>query len=501
MAHGRRHLHPARLRQVEDVSCYYQRSSDWELQGATSGNVYGEALAKEGFVVIAFDASFQGAGGGIGFCACQGLRRRGRPVSRDIDTGRIAFCGTENISTPNLSYAAQYLACAFPCERFTSALADNPRITRGRYGSLLLCPPCPGALSASTRMTMIVALARKLLIALWRLVTRCELPRPSAVRAANHWARALFLLEPDKTPSQLDHAAADADIAGARKTPFASTAAALVGRAGQAGVAGDGPAIAPVAREDLVDQHVRRFDTNAKDTAIRRTIVCGPAAAATASLRRRSCSTTRIWSRTMRSRARWRRSSASVFCGNGVPSAVRRSSSLSATLRMVGRKVRRPKRVNIAFIWLIIRICSVTRFRRSRFGRLASSSSIVGIAHHAAMARLAAQPAEKNAHQKLRIETIGLRAPVFARHRDAGRMDDVNLDIARPQPARQPEPVAARLIGDDDTLDVAPSLAGFAAPRASAVSSWASNFLRGWRSTPGMSAATASSFGSSRSRR
>src|SRR5271163_2448409 len=63
---------------------------------------------------------------------------RGRHVSCDIDTSRVAFCGTENISTPNLSYAAQYLACALPCERFTSALADNPCITRGQCGSLLL---------------------------------------------------------------------------------------------------------------------------------------------------------------------------------------------------------------------------------------------------------------------------------------------------------------------------------------------------------------------------
>ena len=50
---------------------------------------------------------------------------RGRHVSCVIDTSRVAFCGTENISTPNLSYAAQYLACALPCERFTSALADT----------------------------------------------------------------------------------------------------------------------------------------------------------------------------------------------------------------------------------------------------------------------------------------------------------------------------------------------------------------------------------------
>ena len=58
---------------------------------------------------------------------------RGRHVSRDIDTGRVAFCGTENIGTPNLSYAAQYLACALPCERFTSALADTRRDTSTVY--------------------------------------------------------------------------------------------------------------------------------------------------------------------------------------------------------------------------------------------------------------------------------------------------------------------------------------------------------------------------------
>jgi hypothetical protein len=49
---------------------------------------------------------------------------RGQHASCDIDTGCVAFCWTENISAPNLSYAAQCLACALPCERFTSALAD-----------------------------------------------------------------------------------------------------------------------------------------------------------------------------------------------------------------------------------------------------------------------------------------------------------------------------------------------------------------------------------------
>jgi hypothetical protein len=50
---------------------------------------------------------------------------RGRHVSRAIDTGRVAFYGMENISTPNFSYAAQYLACALPCQRITPALTRS----------------------------------------------------------------------------------------------------------------------------------------------------------------------------------------------------------------------------------------------------------------------------------------------------------------------------------------------------------------------------------------
>jgi 1,4-dihydroxy-2-naphthoyl-CoA synthase len=43
-------------------------------------------------------------------------------------------------------------------------------------------------------------------------------------------------------------------------------------------------------------------------------------------------------------------------------------------------------------------------------------------------------------------------------------MNDISFDIARPQPARQPEAVSASLISDDNALDLASSLAGFIAP-------------------------------------
>jgi hypothetical protein len=42
-------------------------------------------------------------------------------------------------------------------------------------------------------------------------------------------------------------------------------------------------------------------------------------------------------------------------------------------------------------------------------------------------------------------------------------MNDISLDVARPQPARQPEAVATGLIGNDDALDLTSGLAGFIA--------------------------------------
>lgn len=64
---------------------------------------------------------------------------------------------------------------------------------------------------------------------------------------------------------------------------------------------------------------------------------------------------------------------------------------------------------------------------------------------HGAIAFLAAQPAEKSAHKKLGVETIGLGA-VLARHRNARGMDGIGLDAVRPQPARasqKPSPAAS----------------------------------------------------------
>ena len=146
------------------------------------------------------------------------------------------------------------------------------------------------------------------------------------------------------------------------------------------------------------------------------------------------------------------------------------------------------------FIRFTMRVRSPTRLSRSRFGRLASSSSSRRDRGHAAVAPFAAQPAEEGALEQLGVEPVGLGPPVLPRDGDARRVDDVGLDAARPQPARQPEAVAAGLEGDADARDRAagpgrlvPSSARAAEagrprrPRASSA---------GWRSMAGTIPAT-----------
>src|SRR5262249_32354753 len=92
--------------------------------------------------------------------------------------------------------------------------------------------------------------------------------------------------------------------------------------------------------------------------------------------------------------------------------------------------------------------------------------------------------------EELGIETIGLRASMFARYRNARRVDHIGLDLTGAQPARQLEAVAASLIGHSDPLDDLAGLIGFLLPTMQKLQQ---SMLIGrelWRSIPGTIPAT-----------
>ena len=69
-----------------------------------------------------------------------------------------------------------------------------------------------------------------------------------------------------------------------------------------------------------------------------------------------------------------------------------------------------------------------------------------------------------HALQEFGVKPIGLCPPVLSRHRDTRGMDDVRFDVARLQPAGQPESITASLECNSDTLDGASTLACFLPP-------------------------------------
>src|SRR6516164_331699 len=123
-----------------------------------------------------------------------------------------------------------------------------------------------------------------------------------------------------------------------------------------------------------------------------------------------------------------------------------------------------PSRARLAFIRFTRRVTSFTRFSRSRLGRLASLICDCGHRSHAAVLWFTAQPAEKSALKELGVESIGLCPSMFARYRNARWMDHIGFDLMGAQPARQPEAIAASLIGDGDPLDDVAGLIGFLPP-------------------------------------
>ncbi len=90
---------------------------------------------------------------------------------------------------------------------------------------------------------------------------------------------------------------------------------------------------------------------------------------------------------------------------------------------------------------------------------------------HLAVLMFAAQPTEKGAFEQLSVETVGLGAPVFTRYRYARCVDNVGLDAACPEPARQPETIPAGLEGNCNAFDLASCFLRFLTPAANTLGS------------------------------
>src|SRR6202049_3696722 len=85
-------------------------------------------------------------------------------------------------------------------------------------------------------------------------------------------------------------------------------------------------------------------------------------------------------------------------------------------------------------------------------------------ARHAAMTPFTTQPPQERPLQQLGVEPIGLGPSMFPRYGDTRGMDHMRLHPTRPQPARQPEAIAAGFEGQRNPRDLAAGLDRLGAP-------------------------------------
>src|SRR5712664_3560431 len=261
------------------------------------------------------------------------------------------------------------------------------------------------------------------------------------------------LLEHEKSPRQLDHASSNPSVAGTGQPFLPASSAALVGRAREAGITRYGPSVAHASRQYLLHQHVGRLDTN-PDHPRQQAHHC-------------------VWSNTGRLLETLQASVLDLpYLITDEPPACHVATQLSQGVGRDRLALGGAQAVKTfgGFLQLGIEAADAEPYQRCFHSvddptllsdkALALTVGSLGIfvldcrdRDHPAVIRLASQPTGTGAFEQLGVETIGLGAPVLARDCYARCVDDVGLDVARPEPTRQPEAVTAGLEGDRDAFE------------------------------------------------
>src|SRR4051812_7883533 len=273
-----------------------------------------------------------------------------------------------------------------------------------------------------------------------------------------------LLLMKQEAPGQLDHPAADAGVACLGEPFFAPPAAALVGGAGEARIAGDGSSITQGPCKNLMDQHVRCLNANAHNA------------------REETNHDMRLFFRSLLQLLR----AGLLNLFDLVHDEPQAGHVATKFEQRVGRErypLGGPQRCETVRRVAQRRLEGpnpeadqtplhpVDQARALTDEPLALTARALGIllrqrrnGRHVAVIGFAAQPADEDTFEQSRVEAICFRPAMLARDSHAGRVDDVGFDAAGPEPARQPEPVAARLEGDHDARNRATLLGCLGTP-------------------------------------
>src|SRR3954469_12911195 len=273
-----------------------------------------------------------------------------------------------------------------------------------------------------------------------------------------------LLLMKQEAPGQLDHPAAHARVARLGEPFLPPPAAALVGRSGQARIAGDGSSIAPGPGKNLMNQHVRCLKADAHNAREEtnhdmRLVLRSPFQLLRTGLLdlfdlvhdepQAGHVATQFEQRVGRERHPL-----------GCPKCCETVGGV-AQGRLEGPN---PEADQTA-------LHPVDQARALTNEPLALTVGALGIllrqrwnGDHVAVIGFAAQPADEDPFEQSRVEAICLGPAMLAGDGHAGGVDDVGFDAPGPEPARQPEPVAARLEGNGDAGDRAAVLGRLCTP-------------------------------------